>query len=89
MLLLLVLLLLLLQCAAHMRTPLQLPSPLPFLHPSLHPPSPGCSLQGVGRALQRLLPPDVPLNLRLVDNYVKVWQREEAMEGVQAWSVHV
>jgi hypothetical protein len=29
-------------------------------------------LQGVGRALQRLLPPGLPLNLRLVDNYIKV-----------------
>ncbi len=29
-------------------------------------------LQGVGRALQQLLPKEVPLNLRLPDNYVKV-----------------
>ena len=26
----------------------------------------------LGRALQRLLPPGLPLNLRLVDNYIKV-----------------
>lgn len=29
-------------------------------------------LQGVQRALSRLLPPGVPVNLRLVDSYVKV-----------------
>ena len=38
------------------------------------PPAPACIplLQGVGRALQQLLPKEVPLNLRLPDNYVKV-----------------
>ncbi|KAI7841037.1 hypothetical protein COHA_005265 [Chlorella ohadii] len=30
-------------------------------------------LQGVGRALQQLLPKEVPLNLRLPDNYVKAF----------------
>lgn len=50
-----------------------LPPPAPASLPC--PPAPACIplLQGVGRALQQLLPKEVPLNLRLPDNYVKAF----------------
>lgn len=40
--------------------------------------------QGVGRALQQLLPKEVPLNLRLPDNYVKVgWGSSVYLQGLE------
>ena len=49
-------------------------APLLPAHPRAHllATPPMCRPQGVGRALQQLLPREVPLNLRLPDNYVKV-----------------